>query len=428
MNKMRGKLSKLPRSSRGWWKLANAMAGKHSKSSGIQPLQNKDGEWIRSSQGKAELLGETFAQKSRLPAEEANDYSEIGEAVFADDTFLPIRTRDVRKVLRSLKVDSATGLAGIASRVLKTCADELAYPLALLLRKMLSHGTWPQRWREHWVVPLYKKKSKADPSNYRGVHLTAQVSKAAERVLGAHFQRHLEKSGAYGTRQFAYSKKRSYGDALALSLLTWLLALEHGHVVALYCSDVSGAFDRVCAQRLGAKLAKLGLHPKIHKLLVSWLEPRISQVVVGGEFSKEMPLSNSVFQGTVWGPPLWNCYYADSTQAVGKHGFVDIVFADDLNCTKVMDSKYSNAEILTEAKQCQEEVHAWGRGNRVRFEAGKESFHILHRRRGQGDNFTILGTEFDVALYMHDAAHIVSVEAGWRLKTLLRWSTSTRPR
>ena len=120
------------------------------------------------------------------------------------------------------------------------------------------------------------------------------------------------------------------------------------------------------------------------------------------------------------GPPLWNCYYADSTQAVGKHGFVDIVFADDLNCTKVMDSKYSNAEILTEAKQCQEEVHAWGRGNRVRFDAGKESFHVLHRRRGQGDNFTILGTEFDVALYMHDAAHIVSVEAGWRLKTLLR--------
>ena len=175
---------------------------------------------------------------------------------------------------------------------------------------------------------------------------------------------------------------------------------------------MSGAFDRVCARRLGAKLATLKLHPKIHRLLVSWLEPRISQVVVGGERSRPTPLSNSVFQGTVWGPPLWNCYYADATQAVTKRGFTDIVFADDLNCTKVMDSQLTNAEIRAETTGCQEEVHAWGRGNRVLFDAGKESFHILHRGRGEGENFIILGTEFDVALNMHDAAHTVSTEAG----------------
>ena len=244
ISRVRRKLARLPRSSRGWWKLANALAGKRAKSSGIQPLRNSKGEWVRSPQGKAELLAETFARKSTLPAEETNDYTAIGEANIADDTFLPIRSRDVRRILSKLKLDSATGPDGLATRVLKNCADELAYPLALIIRAVLSTGRWPQRWREHWVVPLYKKKSRADPSNYRGVHLTAQVSKAAERVLGAHFQRHLERSGAYGDRQFAYSKNRGYGDALALSLLTWLLALEHGQLIALYCSDVSGAFTQ----------------------------------------------------------------------------------------------------------------------------------------------------------------------------------------
>ena len=420
ISRVRRKLARLPRSSRGWWKLANALAGKRTKSSGIQPLRNSKGEWVRSPQGKAELLAETFARKSTLPAEETNDYTAIGEANIADDTFLPIRSRDVRRILSKLKLDSATGPDGLATRVLKNCADELAYPLALIIRAVLSTGRWPQRWREHWVVPLYKKKSRADPSNYRGVHLTAQVSKAAERVLGAHFQRHLERSGAYGDRQFAYSKNRGYGDALALSLLTWLLALEHGQLIALYCSDVSGAFDRVCEERLRAKLATLKLHPRILRVLRSWLEPRTSQVVVGGERSSAKPLKNSVFQGTVWGPPLWNCYYADASKAVTKCGFKDIIFADDLNCTKVVDSQLTNAEIRAETKECQEEVHEWGRGNRVLFDAGKESFHILHRGRSEGANFIILGTEFDVNLNMHDAAHSVSTEAGWRLKTLLR--------
>ncbi len=109
ISRVRRKLSRLPRSSRGWWKLANALAGKRTKSSGIQPLRNSAGEWVRSSQGKAELLAETFARKSTLPAEEVNEYTAIGGAEVADDTFLPIRSRDVKRVLRKLKVDSASG-------------------------------------------------------------------------------------------------------------------------------------------------------------------------------------------------------------------------------------------------------------------------------------------------------------------------------
>ncbi len=56
----------------------------------------------------------------------------------------------------------------------------------------------------------------------------------------------LQSSGIYGEKQFAYSTGRGHQDALALSVLSWLLSLERGNMVALYCSDVSGAFDRVC--------------------------------------------------------------------------------------------------------------------------------------------------------------------------------------
>ena len=41
-------------------------------------------------------------------------------------------------------------------------------------------------------------------------------------------------------------------------------------------------------------------------------------------------LSNSVFQGTVLGPPLWNVYYQDARRHVNDVGFLETVFADDL--------------------------------------------------------------------------------------------------
>ena len=267
---------------------------------------------------------------------------------------------------------------------------------------------------------MFENKARSDPRNYRGVHITAQLSKIAERVLGQFFQPFLEQTKVYGPRQFAYTKSRGHRDALALSMFTWLLALERGQLVALYCSDVSGAFDRVCAERLVRKLSTLRLHPRIFAVLSSWLEPRSSKVVVEGSASSERVLENSVFQGTVWGPPLWNVYYADASMAVRKTDFEDIVFADDLNCTKVLPPSATNDDAFTDAKRCQSELHKWGNANQVLFDPGKESFHVIHRTRGEGGNFTILGIEFDTALLMHDAARNIAVESGWRLKTLLR--------
>ena len=73
------------------------------------------------------------------------------------------------------------------------------------------------------------------------------------------------------------------------------------------------------------------------------------------------------------GPPLWNTFYADCRRAVEESGFQDLFFADDLNCWKSFPLNISNAVLLQAAKECQEEVHSWGAGNRVLFDAGKES-------------------------------------------------------
>ena len=84
-----------------------------------------------------------------------------------------------------------------------------------------------------------------------------------------------------------------------------------------------------------------------------------------------MTIQNMVYQGTVLGPPLWNIYYADAAMAVNIIGFLEIVFADDLNCYKDFGIHIPNSELHVEMHYCRSELHRWGKANQVTFDPAK---------------------------------------------------------
>ena len=136
-------------------------------------------------EGKAELFLDTFTAKYELPPPVVNHFSQM-ETTARERTsdFCLVRSRAAEKVLKNLKEDKATGPDQLAALLLKKCAKELSLPVAKLARAMLAAGKWPTLWRTHWVMPLYKKRSVYNAENYRGIHLSSQLSKAVERLLG----------------------------------------------------------------------------------------------------------------------------------------------------------------------------------------------------------------------------------------------------
>ena len=144
-------------------------------------------------------------------------------------------------------------------------------------------------------------------------------------------------------------------------------------------------------------------------------------MAVGSKFSGDIKIHNMVYQGTVLGPPLWNIFYADAVLVVKVHGFLELIFADDLNCFKDFELSTSNSELHTEMRQCQGELHKWGRANQVVFDPSKESMHVLALHGGEGPNFRLLGVPFDHALSMSDAVtELVSEAARKRRRAFLR--------
>lgn len=61
----------------------------------------------------------------------------------------------------------------------------------------------------------------------------------------------------------------------------------------------------------------------------------------------------------------------------------------------------------------------YSRCNKCRSSSRDRAIHVIQGTRGQGCNITILGISFDTSLLMHDAARNLTVDSGWRLKTLL---------
>ena len=127
------------------------------------------------------IINETFSNKFILPQKSGQPNLQLSSEKMA--SFNLIRVRWTEAVLKKLSDDTATGPDFIPARVLKKFAKILALPITILIRKLLREHCWPEIWRLHWILPLYKKKTVSNPNNYRGIHLTPVISKVVERVL-----------------------------------------------------------------------------------------------------------------------------------------------------------------------------------------------------------------------------------------------------
>jgi hypothetical protein len=366
-------------------------------------------------------LADTFKSKYKIEEASLNHYSAIASLMYNGQRQpAEVIVQAALEVLDALRVDSGTGPDLLPARILKECARVLAKPFSMLANIILRKGRWPEVWITHWIVPIYKRGSVYAAQNYRGVHLTAQLSKAMERLLSKLFKPFVMGHNLFGRNQFAYTAKRGARDVLALMAIVWITALAKNRKVAIYCSDVSGAFDRVSVERLTAKLKAKKLHPKIVAVMVSWLRNRKAEVIIGGARSRAFVLADMVFQGTVWGPDLWNFFYEDAKEAIQELSYTETVYADDLNAYREFPGGVKNDTIWKSLAACQKELHDWGDANQVIFDGTKESKHILSKSEAAGPDFKLLGVVFDVQLQMTTAVDTVVQEAGWKLKMLIR--------
>ena len=249
--------------------------------------------------------------------------------------------------------------------------------------------------------------------------MTPILSKIAEKVIGKRLILHL-RGGYFGENQWAFQTGLGARDLVTALMMKWTLSICTGHKIGAYFSDISGAFDRVCKEYLLAKLNAANVGTKYLNFLDAYLSTREGQVLVEGSSSDLFSISNSVFQGTVLGPTLWNVFFGDVAMPAKSQGGDEAIFADDLNVFHEFDKRASHEEVMQTLAKCRKNFHRWGRANRVLFDAKKEHLLIIHPTMGSGEPIKVLGCLTDVKLTMDKAIDEILSRIKPKVTALLR--------
>ena len=233
----------------------------------------------------------------------------------------------VRNLLKEVKPRKAAGPDRIHGMVLKNCAFGLAYPLSKLFQVSYNTGIIPQEWKLANVVPVHKKGTKADVTNYRPISLTCLIMKIFEKIVRDEILlkcRHMLNDNQHG---FLPAKSCDTQMLFFNESLTY--SLNNNIPVDVVYFDFSKAFDSVNHDILLTKLKnEYGLDGRLLKFLVDYLRGRQQCVAIGGEKSEYRTVASGVPQGSILGPLLFVMFINDMIDCVSDKTNISL-YADD---------------------------------------------------------------------------------------------------
>ena len=179
----------------------------------VGPLRLVSGELSDDPTVLCECFAECFsAVYNRIPPVNAAPHQQH-DGNMSDIVITP---DEVRAVLDNLNGSSAMGPDEAHPLLLKSCSSELARPLSIIFNRSLREGVVPATWKFSTVVPIFKKGTRYDPSNYRPVSLTSVMCKSLERIIAKHLTEYLEDGLLLDQNQFGFRAGRSTSDQLLL--------------------------------------------------------------------------------------------------------------------------------------------------------------------------------------------------------------------
>ena len=224
-----------------------------------------------------------------------------------------------------MNVKKASGHDERSIKMLKICSPVLAEPLTDLINCSLDEYTFPDNMKIAQVVPIHKKNSLMDKSNYRPVSLLPVMSKVFERAIYVQLMDHFER--LFNPYLNAFRPGLGCNTALLKVVEDWKIHLDDNKYLAAILMDLSKAFDCLPHDLLLLKLEHYGLTSSATNLIKSYLSNRKQCVKVGKTCGDFQEIIKGVPQGSILGPVLFNIFINDIFHFVQKSKLYN--YADD---------------------------------------------------------------------------------------------------
>ena len=143
-------------------------------------------------------------------------------------------------------------------------------------------GVFPSALKTAKVVPVFKKDSKLNYSNYRPISLLSNIEKILEKLMYKGLYAFPDYNNIIYDLQFGFRQQYSTSHALINITENIRKALDEGNIGCGVFVDLQKAFDTVNHQILLAKLNHYGIRGVSNDWFQSYLSNRNQYVSING--------------------------------------------------------------------------------------------------------------------------------------------------
>ena len=325
----------------------------------------------------AKELYKTFASHriSNIGSSEINHLTHL-HGSFSESIYLnPTNENEILDIISGLN-NGSPGHDDIDMKLLKNVKSDISSPLTHICNMSLTDGIFPSELKIAKVIPIYKKGSKDQFSNYRPVSVLSEFSKIFERLIYNRFLTFFEKHNILNNSQFGFRKNRSTSMAITTLSDAFHESIEKNEYLLGLFIDLSRAFDTISHEILLDKLNFYGIRGIALTWIKNYLSERKQYVSFNNTHSDMGILSTGVPQGSILGPLLFLIYINDLPNISTKLSFIQ--FADDTTLYLQGSSLTDMFNIMNEEINI---ISQWLKVNKLVLNISKTNYMVMSSKK-----------------------------------------------